>query len=152
MTDLDPLCQELQDLWHHDFPLSKAMDMHVANFAGHVITTHTSLKPNTNTHGTAFAGSLYAIEALTAWGLLYLELAHAGLDGSIIHASGNIEFAKPVTEDIVATASFTAHGNAMDELRQTGKLRLQLVTEVIVEDAIASRFEGLYVVRLNSRE
>ena len=150
MTDLDPLCQELQNLWHQDFPLSKAMDMHVAGFADHVITTHTSLVPNTNTHGTAFAGSLYAIEALTAWGLLYLELAHAGLDGSIIHASGNIEFAKPVTDDIVATSSFVSHPDPMEELRQTGKLRLSLITEVAAEGTVASRFEGLYVVRLNS--
>ena len=149
MTDHKQLCQNLQTLWHTDFPLSKAMDMELVSFAGHVITTRAALAPNTNTHGTAFAGSLYAIEALTAWGLLYLELAAAGLDASIIHASGNIEFARPVQEDIVATSDFAGHTETLERLPGAGKVRLTLSTEVRAAGELASRFEGVYVVRLN---
>ena len=127
------------------------MDMRVQSFDDHVITTRTCLAPNTNIHGTAFAGSLYAIEALTAWGLLYLELAQADLNASIIHASGNIEFAKPVAEDIIARASFAAHGGVLDTLRENGKVRLTLTTEVHAQGELASRFEGVYVARLEAR-
>lgn len=151
MTDLDPVCEALQSLWHKDFPLSKAMDMRVQSFTDHVITTHTRLAPNTNIHGTAFAGSLYAIEALTAWGLLYLELAQANLTASIIHASGNIDFAKPVTEDIVARSSFAAHDGALDRLRDQGRIKLTLTTEVHAGGELASRFEGVYVARMEAR-
>ncbi len=147
MTDLDVLCEDLQRLWHRDFPLSKTMDVRVASFADHVLTTRTSLTPNTNIHGTAFAGSLYAIEALTAWGLLYLELAQANLQASIIHASGNIEFARPVQEDIVARSSFDGHAGALDTLREQGRVKLTLATEVHAGGELASRFEGVYIAR-----
>ena len=71
------LCQALKDLWEKDFPLTRAMGMEVESFSDHVLTTHSSLEPyNTNTHGTAFGGSLYAIEALTAWSLLWIQMAH----------------------------------------------------------------------------
>ena len=149
MTDLHALCEDLQTLWHRDFPLSKAMGVQVESFADHVITTRTSLTPNTNVHGTAFAGSLYAIEALTAWGLLYLELELAGLQASIIHASGNIDFAKPVQEDIVATASFQGRADTLETLRSQGRVKLSLTTEVRAAGELASRFEGVYIARLD---
>ena len=126
------------------------MDIHVASFDDHILKTRSGLEGNTNTHGTAFAGSLYAIEALTAWSLLYLELAVANLDASIIHASGNIEFAKTIKQDIVATSNFAGHAAALEKLKESGKVRLTLHTEVHAGGELASRFEGLYVVRLNT--
>ena len=149
MTDRDQLCQKLETLWHEDFPLTRAMDIHLVSYADHIITTRSGLAGNTNTHGTAFAGSLYAIEALTAWSLLYLELAIAGYDASIIHASGNIEFAKTIKQDIVATTDFEGHSSALERLEKSGKVRLTLQTEVYAEGELASRFEGVYAVRMN---
>lgn len=148
------LCTHLEALWHEHFPLSKTMDVRVTDFTEHRLTTRTRLAPNTNIHNTAFAGSLYAIESLTAWGVLYLELYHAGFDASIIHARGNIEFDAPVRDDIVAVSDFSGNGYIFDELRASGKARLTLTTEVFAaadsqKAEPASRFEGLYVVRLN---
>jgi len=154
MDHLDSLCQELQALWDQHFPLSAAMAMRVASFEHHQLTTHTALTPNTNIHKTAFAGSLYAIESLTAWGLLYLELKVAGFDASIIHAHGNIKFYRPIRDDIFAQADFSGHESLFESLRESGKGRLSLqtrvwgATEALTEPA-ASEFDGLYVVRLN---
>ena len=130
------------------------MDVRVVSFIDRVLTTRTSLTPNTNIHNTAFAGSLYAIESLTAWGVLYLELEQAGFDASIIHARGNIEFDAPVREDIIAVSDFGGHEHIFDELHNTGKARLSLTTRVFAASQstghqnAASQFEGLYVVRL----
>jgi len=148
------LCDHLESLWHEHFPLSRTMDVRVASFSEHRLTTRTSLSPNTNIHNSAFAGSLYAIESLTAWGVLYLELQQAGFDASIIHARGNIEFDTPVRDDIIAVSHFADNAHIFDELRAGGKARLTLHTEVFAaadtaQAAPASRFEGLYVVRLN---
>ena len=77
MTNTEHLCAELQTLWHEHFPLSKAMGLEVVSFEDHVLTTRAPLSLNTNIHNTAFAGSLYAIEAMTAWGVLYLEIVSA---------------------------------------------------------------------------
>ena len=148
MNDHPDLRAELQALWHRDFPLSRTMDMRLMSFADHVLTSRSSLEPNTNVHGTAFAGSLYAIESLTAWGLLWLELRIAGLHASIIHASGNIEFFTPVREAIVARSAFAGREDTIDTLTRTGRVRLELTTEVLSGEAVASRFEGVYVVRL----
>ena len=148
------LCDHLEKLWHEHFPLSKTMNVRVISFDQHALVTRTSLSPNTNIHNTAFAGSLYAIESLTAWGLLYLELHQGGFEASIIHARGNIEFDAPVRDDIIAVSNFGGNEHIFDELRTTGKARLTLATEVFAASDtkranVASRFEGLYVVRLN---
>lgn len=151
MTDPAELCQRLQALWERDFPLTRAMGMRVTSFDDHVLTTRSSLEPNnTNTHGTAFGGSLYAIEALTAWSLLWIEMQAAGLHGSIIHAHGSIDFARTIREDIVAVADFRPHLEALERLASDGRLRLTLVTEVHAGGALASRFEGDYTARLET--
>ena len=128
------------------------MEVGVYSYADHALTTRTRLAPNTNIHNTAFAGSLYAIESLTAWGVLYLELQVAGFDASIIHASGQIQFDRTVTTDIIARSDFTGNESIFAELADQGKARLDLSTSVYSTDDLdnaASTFTGLYVVRLN---
>ena len=154
MNDAQAHCDHLQALWNEHFPLSAAMNVQVVSFADHALTTRTGLQANTNIHNTAFAGSLYAIESLTAWGVLYLGLRQAGFDASIIHARGNIEFDAPLRDDIVAVSDFSGNQHIFDELHTTGKARLSLQTQVFaaadqeLTEAV-SRFDGLYVVRLN---
>lgn len=149
MKDSASLCRALKALWQKDFPLTGPMGMDVVSFADHLLTTRSSLEPNnTNTHGTAFGGSLYAIEALTAWSLLWLEMQAAGLAGSIIHARGSIEFISTIREDIVAVADFSDHVDVLNRLAADGKARVNLVTEVHTNGELASRFEGEYTARL----
>ncbi|NKC00790.1 MAG: hypothetical protein GKR90_20160 [Pseudomonadales bacterium] len=148
MANSEDLCRELQSLWHRNFPLSKAMGLEVVSFSDHVLTTRAPLTPNTNIHNTAFAGSLYAIEAMTAWGVLYLEIESAGLSASIIHAHGDIDFAKTVNEDIVAVSDFSKLTNHIDELAEQGKTRLTIGTTVQTVDGTASQFSGDYLARL----
>ena len=148
MTDTDTLIEQLQALWHDDFPLTRAMRIQVQDFDGDTLTTRTTLEGNTNTHGTAFAGSLYTAQALTAWSLLHLQLQQAGLDGSIIHGHAEIDFNTTVTQDIVVQASFSGHEHHLQTLHETGKTRLELTAQVVAEERPASTFTGLYVVRL----
>lgn len=149
MSNPDDLCQELQSLWHEHFPLSKAMGLEVVRFADHALTTRAPLRLNTNIHDTAFAGSLYAMEAMTAWGVLYLEIVSAGLDASIIHAHGEIDFARTIQEDIVAQADFSDLTHCIDELRDKGKTRMAISTQVFAAGELASAFKGDYLARLN---
>lgn len=147
MSNTDDLCQQLQTLWQVHFPLSKAMGLEVVSFADHCLTTRAPLSLNTNIHDTAFAGSLYAIQAMTAWGALYLEIARAGLSASIIHAHGEIDFAKTVNTDIIAACDFSDHAARIGEFQDTGKIRLTLTTEVSTSDGLASAFSGDYLAR-----
>ena len=149
MSNTEHLCQELQTLWHTHFPLSKAMGLEVLSYEHHVLTTRAPLSLNTNIHDTAFAGSLYAIEAMTAWGVLYLEIVSAELNASIIHAHGDINFAKTIQEDIVAQSDFSQLTHCIDELRDNGKTRMSISTQVYAKDELASEFKGDYLARLD---
>jgi thioesterase domain-containing protein len=150
MTEPMQLCQELQTLWHTHFPIAHAMDVSVVSFADHTLTTQAPLQGNTNIHGSAFAGSLYSLEALTAWGLLYVELKLAGLDASIIHANANVDFATPVLGTLNAQSTLPGPDNLMQTLRATGKARVELKSELRSNGQLASTFSGLYALRLTA--
>ena len=148
--DNKALCAELQSIWHQQIPLSQVMQMQIADFDGQVLTTEASLAPNVNVHGTAFAGSLYAIQALTGWGMMYLQLKLNALDASIVIASGQINYAKPVAQDIHVRCIFGEHAGEMKYLKATGKGRFPLTCEVLLADGNpAGKFSGDYAVRLN---
>lgn len=150
MTELQDLCTDLQTIWYQQIPLSKAMDMRIVDFADNTLTCCASLAPNVNVHGTAFAGSLYAVQALTGWGMMHLQLQLHELDASIVIANGQIDYAKPVAEEIVVSCSFAGQEAAMDNLQKSGKGRFQLTSKVQLSDgSSAGSFSGLYAVRLN---
>ena len=150
MTELQDLCTDLQAIWYQQIPLSKAMDMRIVDFADNTLTCCASLAPNVNVHGTAFAGSLYAVQALTGWGMMHLQLQLHELDASIVIANGQIDYAKPVAEEIVVSCSFAGQEAAMDTLQKSGKGRSQLTSKVHLSDgSSAGSFSGLYAVRLN---
>ncbi len=150
MTELQDLCTDLQAIWYQQIPLSKAMDMRIVDFADNTLTCCASLAPNVNVHGTAFAGSLYAVQALTGWGMMHLQLRLHELDASIVIANGQIDYAKPVAEEIVVSCSFAGQEAAMDTLQKSGKGRFQLTSKVQLSDGSrAGSFSGLYAVRLN---
>ncbi|MAD07648.1 MAG: hypothetical protein CMP86_09570 [Gammaproteobacteria bacterium] len=150
MTELQELCTDLQAIWYQQIPLSKAMDMRIVDFADNTLTCSASLAPNVNVHGTAFAGSLYAVQALTGWGMMHLQLRLHELDASIVIANGQIDYAKPVAEEIMVSCSFGGQEAAMDTLQKSGKGRFQLTSEVQLSDGShAGSFSGLYAVRLN---
>ena len=150
MTELQDLCTDLQAIWYQQIPLSKAMDMRIVDFADNTLTCCASLAPNVNVHGTAFAGSLYAVQALTGWGMMHLQLQLHELDASIVIANGQIDYAKPVAEEIVVSCSFAGQEAAMDTLQTSGKGRFQLTSKVHLSDgSSAGSFSGLYAVRLN---
>ena len=150
MTELHDLCTDLQAIWYQQIPLSKAMDMRIVDFADNTLTCCASLAPNVNVHGTAFAGSLYAVQALTGWGMMHLQLQLHELDASIVIANGQIDYAKPVAEEIVVSCSFAGQEAAMDNLQKSGKGRFQLTSKVqLSEGSSAGSFSGIYAVRLN---
>jgi len=140
----------LERIWHEEIPISAAMGIRVASFEDDTLETRAALAPNVNVHGTAFAGSLYAIAALTGWGLTWLQLRRHAYAGSIVIAEGNIRYVRPVAAEIVARCRFDAslQAPAIDRLRETGKCRFTLECAITADDADAALFSGQYAVRL----
>ena len=152
MTELNDLCTNLQTIWYEKIPLSKAMDMRIVDFVDNTLTCRASLEPNVNVHGTAFAGSLYAVQALTGWGMMHLQLRLQALDASIVIAHGEIDYARPVAEDITVRCSFLSRDAEMRLLKVEGKHQFQLSCEVALKNgSTAGSFTGRYAVKLVSK-
>jgi thioesterase domain-containing protein len=151
VNEHDALCRELERVWHTEIPISAAMQIHVVGFSGNRLEVRAALAPNVNVHGTAFAGSLYAIAALCGWGATWATLRTRALDGHIVIADGRIGYHRPVSETIVATCVFdpAAQQEGFARLHSTGKGRFPLVTHIGTGEPPSATFEGSYAVRLN---
>lgn len=147
---LPALCEELEQVWHDTIPLTRALAIKVESFDGETLTVAAALAPNINLHGTAFAGSLYAISALCGWSMVHLQLAMRELHGSIVLAEGHIRYLKPVAEDIVAVCSFGEQAAAFDRLGDSGKARFPLTTRIAARGEDAALFDGEFGVKLKT--
>ena len=140
------LCEELTATWYAQIPLSKAMAVELVAFEDNVLTVAADLEPNINLHGTGFAGSLYAINALCGWSMVHLQLKLRELEGSIVLADGRINYARPARERIVAVCDFGEQVSALDTLAETGKSRFTLTSVIASGGKPAATFEGDYAV------
>jgi thioesterase domain-containing protein len=132
------VAEDLQHRIHTGIPLSQAMGFRITALADTRITVEAPLDRNTNVHGTGFAGSLYALGILTAWGLASHLIATGGLVAELVVAEANIRYRAPLRADIVCHCS-AAEGEAsgfIDALAAQGRARL--VLEVIIGDAPAA--------------
>ena len=145
---LEALCAQLEALWYETIPLTRALGVRVDHFDGDTLRLAADLGPNVNLHGTAFAGSLYAITALTGWSMVHLQLALREQTASIILAEGRIRYLKPVTDTIVAECVLGDQDAAFDTLSRTGKTRFPLAANVGSGRETAVAFEGEYGAKL----
>lgn len=149
MKTIDLLCDELEAIWHEKIPLSQAMALGIDSFDRDILISRARFAPNVNVHGTAFAGSLYSVQALTGWGMIWLQLQLAGFDASIVLASGNIEYMKPLKEDLITRCDFNGLVDSIAVLETNDKARFELTCSVSGQDGVASEFVGNYAVKLN---
>jgi len=77
---------DLQRRIHAGIPLSRAINFWVTTLGDTVIEVEAPLAPNINVHGTGFAGSLYALGILTAWGLCSHLIHQAELAADLVEA------------------------------------------------------------------
>ena len=82
-----------------------ALGIRVAGLDGHSLSLSAPLNLNKNVHGTAFAGSLYAVSVLSAW---YLSRSWARREGfadagyEFVAKAGSIDYKRPLKSAIVA--------------------------------------------------
>jgi thioesterase domain-containing protein len=147
------MSDDLQRIWHREIPISAAMGIEVVEFANDRLVVRAPLAANVNVHGTAFAGSLYAIAALCGWGMTWLQLKARAIDASIVIADGHIHYAAPVDAAIDASCEFggAALDAAMGRLTSAGKARFPLECAISCRGTEAARFSGDYAVRLQQR-
>lgn len=142
---------ELQQTWHAEIPISKAMAIEVSDYQNGQLIISADLIPNINVHGTAFAGSLYAISALCGWGSTWLQMKQIQTDTSIVIAEGHISYLRPVKARIFARCHFDpdAHRQTLQQLVEGGKGRFELGVEIFHQHEVLANFSGSYAVRID---
>jgi thioesterase domain-containing protein len=107
------------------------------------------LDANVNDKGCAFGGSLVSMMTIAAWGLVFLELAEAGIEADIFVADSRVRYLKPVFEDIVADATFddpAERAALAATLRRQGRASIRLkAASVLADGGTAATFVGRYV-------
>ena len=97
--------QELEARILEGIPLSRSMAFEIVDLGEHSVRVMGHHKENINVHGTAFAGSLYAICTLAVWGLVFSRLPE---NASLVMVNGHIDYRRPVIGDIIADAEVSA--------------------------------------------
>ncbi len=147
---LSELCEQLQATWYEKIPITNSLGVRVAGFDGSVLTVKADFDANINLHGTAFAGSLYAVNALCGWSMIHLQLALAEMPGSIVLVEGNIRYAAPVRESILATCLWEDQGEVIRALKRGRKRgRIEVASTVEQDGQSAACFQGRYAIRID---
>lgn len=148
VNSLAALATELQSIWHREIPLAAAIDVQVASCTDGELVVRAPLEPNRNLHGTAFAGSLFSVCALTGWGMTWLALRQRSLGGLIVIADSRIQYRKAVSGEILCrcVAERPALDAALASLAATGRAKVPLTCSIDASDKRAVTFEGEYVV------
>ncbi|WP_122415816.1 thioesterase domain-containing protein [Pseudomonas viridiflava] len=143
---------ELEQVLHHDIPLTREMGIRVIDWQNHRLRLHLPLAPNVNHKSTLFGGSLYCGAVLTGWGWLHLRLREAGIDdGHIVIQDGQISYPLPVRADAIAVCDapdVAQWDRFITTYQRRGRARLELPTRIHAQDSDESavKFTGQFVL------
>ena len=143
---------ELEQVLHHDIPLTREMGIRVIDWQNHRLRLHLPLAPNVNRKSTLFGGSLYCGAVLAGWGWLHLRLREAGIDdGHIVIQDGQISYPLPVREDAIAVCDapdVAQWDRFITTYQRRGRARLELPTRIHAQDSDESavKFTGQFVL------
>ncbi|RVT47940.1 GNAT family N-acetyltransferase [Rheinheimera sediminis] len=137
---------ELQRTFWQKIPLSASMQLLVQSVDTHKICCSIPLEPNINLHQTMFAGSIYTLGTLTAWGMVWLLLKDQQLDGDIVLADAHIRYLKPVTDQAEGRCWRHQCQSDFSALGQQRKARLDIKVGIFCDDIQVAVFEGRFAV------
>jgi len=143
------LAIELEQEILTDIPITRTMQLHIAQADGEQIVLAAPLAPNVNDKGCAFGGSLASVLTLAGWALLVLRLRAAGEDCDVYVQDSQLKYLAPVWGDFRATARL-AEGESWEAffsaLSSRGKGRLRVVADVPGADGTpATTLEARFV-------
>lgn len=129
---IDAAAAALQERIRHGIPMAAAMDYRIVELAETQIRVEAPLAPNVNVHGTAFAGSLYALGILTAWGLCAHRIDLAGITADLVVAEAHIRYRAPVRGLIACRGALEPALAAafIDDLEHKGRARTSVRVEI----------------------
>jgi len=145
---LDNAVKELVAMWHKGIPLTQFMALDIVAYSPHSVKTSASMASCINVHQSMFAGAIYSQAVLTGWGLLHLAMARYGLQGSIVLASGEVSYRRPLRRDPCGYIYHPLKLTDFARLSDGKKCSVEL-TVILQEgdsDQTCATFAGRYVI------
>ncbi len=143
----------LERYLHQQIPLSAAMGVRVRMATLEWVQLSAPLGPNVNHNETIFGGSAAALATLSAWALLHLRIARAGLHARLVIQRSSMEYERPIPGDFDAVCRFCDE-IAWERFRTTlvrrGRARLTLPAHLVYDAQRMATFEGDFVGLLST--
>ncbi len=130
---------DLEAFLHERIPLTRALGCQVVAAARSGVRLRAPLEPNTNMHGTAFAGSLASLSLLSGWIWVVVALRDCGVQATVVVSRCEVTYSAPVDGELDV---YCAPPEAADwqkfsnSLRDRGRARLSLASTVSAIDGI----------------
>jgi thioesterase domain-containing protein len=127
-------------------PISQALGAGVQAFDGDSIHIGAPLQPNLNHRNTAFGGSLATLGILAGWSLVNFNLREVGLPCRVVIQKSEMDFLLPVDADFEAVAKKPETWETfVKTLQRRGKARLELPSDILLNDKVVAKHLGVYV-------
>ena len=99
---------ELESYLHEHIPLSKAMEVSVAEASPRHVVLRAPLALNINHRDTVFGGSASAVAILAAWSMLHVRLTAEGLGSRLVIQRNTMDYLAPMDGAFAAVAEAPA--------------------------------------------
>lgn len=154
--DSNAVCEYLSDWLPREIPISASLGVKPISWQNETLKLHVPLENNRNHMHTGFGGSLYTSALLVGWSWLHLKLKALGYDKDlhIVIQQANIQYPKPMQEDGIAICRGVdekAWAKFAKMFQKFGKGRLEITTEVMVNELVTTRFTGDFVAYLTEK-
>lgn len=153
MPDNNEQAKRLEQTIYDTIALGKAMKLRVSELTANTISIEAPVaNANFNIHGTAFAGSIYSICALAAWGLVHTRVQSEDISAEVVLARAEIEYLLPIDENIRATGSINEddYREFHKRLLQKGKASISLSVSAQEGDEVQARLDARVAVKIIS--
>jgi len=142
--------QELTKILHHEIPITQALGVNIQSLTGTEIELVAPLENNINIHGTAFAGSLYAVMSIAGWSLVAnMVKVQLGRLHTVVLKEGNIKYKRPLADNLIAISSLADEDvdSFVSNFQQHNKAQIDVSVVIQTNGKHAAEFLGTYVVK-----
>jgi thioesterase domain-containing protein len=130
-----------------EFALAGHIGITVETATDRLLVLSAPLAANSNYKGTAFAGSLFSLAALTGWAWLTRYIAQHELGADVVIQASEIHYLAPVTGEFKASLLAPDRDDLAKfrkMLQRAGRGRIRLLVDIHDGAVLATRFEGLF--------
>ena len=143
--------ESLEKTFHELIPISRAMGVKVLDYTGQALRLYAPLNANLNHQHSAFGGSLFALAALSGWGLMQMKLSELQLDCNTVVMGGAVNYHRPVYSDLECVANLPDNADAVfARLMAETTAEIELVACCECDDRTAMQLDGRYHLQLRN--